>query len=368
MAEQCSLPPQASPVSSLSRVTLQFTPPAVWQSSKFKALMALCAVYLIWGTTMAAMRFGVETIPPGVFAFSRYLLVTLLLLSYCISKKEAWPTPGEIKRHVFSGVCLFFVGNATAIWAMQYLPTVLGGALTATTPFWMIGLAALKIGDAHTPERISRVSAMGLGLGFIGIITILAPQLLQLFNASNPKNAVLDPLAMLAILAMLISTASWALGSWHAKRTPTKNSVWMEVGIQNLSATILMLPFCLPDLISLAHPSGGFNGAGVTPLSVASLLYLVLAGTILAMPCYLYVLHHLPISVTSTFAYVCPIITMLIGYSFLGEALSPTMAFGSGMILLGVILVQVFQKKRRLKGPLIAPTPITPAPPAQRVA
>lgn len=302
-------------------------------NKKLTGIVAMVALYVIWGTTLSAMHFGIQTISPAIFAFSRYFIVAILLISFCLLKREALPSKKDMIHLSISGICLFTVGNATAIWAVKYIPTVLAGALMATTPFWMIGLAAMQ----PPKERLQLPVLLGMSLGFIGILTVLAPQFAVEFSG-NKGLEHFGFMEWLSVIGMFSTTVFWAAGSLYAKNHPTQNSVFMTVGIQNLAASLAMLPFMTPELVS------GVNFHVSLP-SVLGLLYLVFAGTIIAVPCYYYILKNMPVSVASTFAYVSPIITMIVGHFFLGEALSPTMSIGAVLVLAGVVVVQGLKQK-----------------------
>lgn len=138
---------------------------------------------------------------------------------------------------------------------------------------------------------------------------------------------------------MLLNAFCWALGSVYVRRNPMEVSLPMGVGLQNLSAGLLLMPVCaltIPPSIPI-YPS--------MPTIVA-ILYLIAFGTLLAAPCYLYVLRHLPVSVSSTFAYITPVITVLVGWLLLREPLTQTTVLGMSVILTGVIVVQWLNRPR----------------------
>lgn len=292
----------------------------------WKPYLALLAVYVIWGTTTGLIRLGVDSIPSAVLPCVRFLLAGFLLIAFCLLKKEALPSRQDLKVQFIIGFLLFFCGNTIVCWTVKHMTTGFGSILVATTPLWMTLLSAVL----PPREKIPGLSLLGILIGFVGMIILLSPQLTHLRDT--------DSVFWLCMAGLAVMTFCWALGSIYARKHPTSTSLLMSVGLQNLFAGLLLIPVCwwtVPDW-SVVHPTGGSLGA---------LAYLVVFGTIVATPCYLYVIKTLPVSVSSTFAYVTPVLTVIFGHLLLGEAVTQTMMFGAAVILSGVALVQVMNRK-----------------------
>lgn len=298
----------------------------------FRNYGALLVVYLIWGTTLAAMSIGVDSIAPALLACLRFSLAGILLVLFCLLKGEVWPRTSELKAHLIIAFLLFFAGNSLSCWAMQYISTGLGGVLIATTPFWMVGLSALM----PPREKIDPWVMAALSVGFLGIVILLWPQLVM------PQSVSFQ--FWIGVLCILITSFFWSAGSIYSRNrshaqlhseTETgikPTSILMALGIQNLFAGIMLIPVCgLTHALENTHPTADGWWA---------LVYLILLGTIAATSCYYYVLQTMPIAVTSTFAYVTPVITVLFGWFFLQEELPMTTTLGTSIILLAVYLVQ----------------------------
>lgn len=290
-----------------------------------KAYWALMVVYLIWGTTMGAMRIGIDSIPPAVLACVRFFLSGLLLIGFCRLKGEPWPTPGNMKHHLIVGFLLFFGGNSFSCWALQYISTGLAGILIATNPFWMVGISSLL----PPREKISILAMTGLLIGFLGLVILLYPQI------TAPETV--SVMFWVGVAAILVLSFFWSAGSIYTRVHHVSDSILMSLGFQNLLAAIMLLPVC-----SL---TGGWDHLNPTMPSAMALLYLVLFGTIAATPCYYYVLKELPVSVASTFAYVTPVITVLFGWLVLNEVMTAYVITGSCIILAGVMLVMLGSQK-----------------------
>lgn len=286
--------------------------------------LSLIVVYLVWGTTFCAIRFGVDSIPPQLFLCLRFLIAGILLLGGCLLSGQRLPALKTWGAQALIGILMLFLGNSVVCWAVQHIPTGLGAMLMATTPFWMMGLSAV----IPPRERIQPLALLGMLLGFLGLVTLFLPQMQH-----GATDATLSYwLSAAAVMAMAFF---WALGSILAKRLPEDphTSLWMAIGIQNLTVGLLFVPLCfiLPGSFAVV-PSVS---------SLAGLTYLILASSVVATACYLHVLKSLPVSIASTFAYVTPVITITIGVVFLHESFSPAMLAGMALTLMGVVLIQI---------------------------
>lgn len=294
---------------------------AIW-----KPYLALLTVYLIWGTTAGTIRLGVDTMPPSLLPCARFLLAGTLLILICLLKSERLPDQATLRTHLITGLLLFFGGNSIICWTLKHVTTSFGGILVATTPFWMLWLSSIF----PPREKVPGKSLIGIGIGFVGMVILLSPKLANLTETT--------PMFWISIFGLLLMTFFWSLGSIYARKNPTSSSLLMSVGFQNLFAGLALLPICLASVPnwSAVHPS---------TQSLVALGYLVVLSTMVATPCYLYVVKHLPVSVSSTFAYVTPVLTIAFGGLFLGEPITPTMILGAAVILAGVILVQYMNRQ-----------------------
>lgn len=291
-------------------------------SLTFKAWLALITVYIVWGTTLGAIRIGVETIPTALLPCLRFTLAGLLLLAFCRLRGEKMPSWKDTKTHFIIGALLFAASNSLAAWTVQHISTGLAGLLVATTPFWMVWLAS----RIPPREKVSLQSILGIAVGFVGMIILLLPQLTNLGETT--------PLFWASVVISVATTFVWSLGSIYARKHPTPStSLLMSIGLQNLFAGLLLVPFC----IATVHD---WQAIQPSSASIGALAYLIMMGTIAATSAYLYTLQTMPVSVSSTFAYVTPVITVIFGWLFLRETLSMTTIIGSAVILAGVLVVQ----------------------------
>jgi drug/metabolite transporter (DMT)-like permease len=296
-------------------------------SNQTKAYLALIAVYLIWGTTFGSTKIGINSMPWALLPMLRFGIAGVLLMAFCLLRGEKFPSLRDLKTNIIAGALIFFGGNSAVCWAVKHMTTGLSGLMVATTPFWMLWLASIL----PPREKITPAALLGLIIGFIGMLILLSPNLSHMESTS--------PLFWAGVLVMLGNTFSWSVGAIYTRKRPTQSTLLMNVAIQSIAASLLLIPVCLLTIHdwSTIHPS---------PESLGALLYLILVGSIAATPCYLYVLQTLPVSVSSTFAYVTPVLTVIFGWLFLGEAITPTVFAGSAIIISGVLVVQWVGQRR----------------------
>ena len=291
-----------------------------------KAYLALFAVYLAWGTTFGAMHIGLSDFPPFVFACQRFLIAGVLMIGFCLLKGEALPSAFAVKRNVITGTLMFACSNAVAFWTLQYFSTGFAGLMVALHPFWMVALTAIL----PPRETVKPMALLGLMVGFMGLSILLLPEL------TRPQ--AYNPMLLPCVLITLCTGLTWALGSIYMRKNPVSSSVLMSVGLQNLSAGLILIP------VNLLMGNNPLMATGVHGL--AALIYLVVVGSLIGMTCYQYMMEKLPVPISSTFAYVTPLITITVGWLILGESVSPMMLLGGLIILAGVYIVQTVSHKK----------------------
>jgi drug/metabolite transporter (DMT)-like permease len=294
-------------------------------SRKMLGVVCLLTVYLIWGTTFGAIRMGVSSCPPFLLICTRFLLAGILTILYCLVTEKQIPSGRDIRRNSLIGLLIFFGGNTAVSWAVQYIPTGLVSTLTATTPVFMNILASAV--PPYEPVKMS--TWWGLLTGFIGIVFLVLPKLLHPVEISFHF--------WVSIFAVLGMAFFWACGSIYARVKPAKCSLLMSVGIQSFAAGLALIPIVLTTMPSTTIIPTLLH---MTPLSLWALVFLVFFGSILATPCYLHVLKTFPVSISSTFAYVTPIISTIFGFFFLKETVSLFSVIGMAIIFSGVLLIQ----------------------------
>ncbi len=294
--------------------------------STLKPYLALLTVYIVWGTTFAAIHIGVETIPPLFFACLRFLLAGSFLLCICLLRKEKLPDLKTLKQHFIVGVLMYYGGQTLIYCALKDIPTGLAASINATSPFWALWFASIL----PPKEKIPWISILGILLGFMGMMILLSPQLNQTYHVS--------PVFWWSVVFMLLTGVFGSAGAIYFRKRNFTNSLLMGVALQCIFAGLLLLPTSLLTI----HPFIFKPSMG----SIWALIYLILVATTGAMTCYLYILHRLPVPLICTIAYVTPLITIFFGWLFFHEAVTLTTMTGTIIILVGVVLVQWVQPRR----------------------
>ncbi len=289
-------------------------------------LLAYGAVYLIWGSTFFAMRIGIESIPALLVPAMRHLSVGLVFYPvFRILSKEK-PTLSQWLSCSVVGVLLLAVGNGTVSWSEKFVPSGIAALLVSTVSLWMVLLDWLRPGGTRPASRVFA----GLFLGFLGMALLIGPRNLGGSDRVSP----------LATVALVLASLAWAYGSIYSKHHPLPSSPLLGVAMQCLAGGTA--------LVVAAAFSGelrGFHWAQVTTRSWVAIIYLAIFGSAIGLSAYVYLLKHSSATHVSTYAFVNPIVALLVGWSFGAEPLSLRTILASTIILGAVILVITAPRK-----------------------
>lgn len=291
---------------------------------KVKAYIAFACVSFFWGTTYLAIRVGVETVPPLYFAGLRQTFAGLILCLPFIVKKQ-WPDKRSVKISFISGILMIVIGNGFVTWAEKYITSGLAAILCSLTPFWIVGINYVS----GKEERISSKAFLGMCLGLAGIILIFYNSLKEFTN----------PLYFLGILGIIAANAGWGAGTVYIKTQKSILNPLYAAGIQLFTAGLVLsfLSFSFEENQSL-H----FNNE-----ALVSLLYLIIFGSVVAFGAYLYALAHLPSHIVSMYAYINPVVAVLLGWLLLDEKINTWISLAFILIMVSVYLVNRQQRKER---------------------
>jgi len=274
------------------------------------------AIYLIWGSTYLGIRYAVESIPPFLMMGIRHVTAGVIVFLWARAKGVAWPEPKQWLWAGIAGVLLFLGGHGLLAWGEQKIPSGLAALLCATLPLWTVMIARVD----RTERRLGPKRWAGILLGFAGVALLIGPDLLA------------QRLNLLAAGAALASALLWAVGTAYVRRVNLPTSKLMSAAMQMICGGVLLLGF------------GGFAGERihlhqVTALSIFSLAYLIVFGSIVAFTVYTWLVSVSSPSMLSTYAYVNPAIAVLLGWAIAGEALGIRVVLATVVIVGGVILV-----------------------------
>jgi drug/metabolite transporter (DMT)-like permease len=288
-----------------------------------RAYIAWVAVCVIWGTTYLAIRISLESIPPLLMAALRWIAAGSLLIAILKLRGEQMPERRDWPMLTLLGVLLLGFGNGAVVWAEQTVPSGLTAVLVATSPFWMVGVDTLMpAGDRLTFRR-----ALGLAVGFGGIVMLVWPEI----HVGEGGRAFLG-----GVLAAQIACVGWAIGSSFARKRDRGDgkhgNVLVTAAFEMLFGGIVLL------IVALAIGEG--PRLAFTPRSGGALLYLIFVGAIGGFSAYAYALKHLPVATVSLYAYVNPIIAVVLGALVLAEPFSSRMVVAAAIVFVGMALVR----------------------------
>jgi drug/metabolite transporter (DMT)-like permease len=303
------------------------------KASPAMVILAFATVYLVWGSTYFFIQVALKDFPPMIMGAIRFVAAGVILLAWCLANGERTGTWKEIKPAVITGLMLLLGGTGAVIWAEKWLPSSLVAVLISSSPFWFVILDFPR-----WKENLSNRSVItGLIFGFIGVILLFGENVVGVFSSTHHKNE------LLGFFILLIGTMSWAGGSlyskYHSTGSTTVNTAW-----QMLAAGIA---FVLGSFLS--QEWNDFRWQAVTAGSWFSLLYLIIFGSLAAYSAYVWLLHVRPPAQVSTYAYVNPVIAVLLGVFFAGEHMSLLQVSGLVVILTSVLLINLskYRNERR---------------------
>ncbi|MGA0556832.1 EamA family transporter [Larkinella sp. VNQ87] len=298
-------------------------------------ILAFAAVYIIWGSTYLAALLGLKSMPPFLMASLRFLIAGMLLLAWCIWKKQATLSGKIVARNTLSGVLMLFGGTVSVIWAEQYIPSGLAAILVTTLPFWFVILDRRQWKNYFSNGMIPG----GLVIGFIGVILLLAQP-----GRMGTLQRVGD-YYWLSIAVLMSGGIFWTVGSLFAKYRPSPSSNLLNGSLQLLAAGLFS------GLVSVfSGELADFQIEQVTVESWLALGYMIVMGSVITYVAYLWLLQVRPPAVVSTYAYVNPVIAVLLGTLFANEVISLRQVLALGVILVGVLLVNLpnYQSVRKV--------------------
>lgn len=293
------------------------------KEESLKAWGAFACVAIFWGTTYLAIRIGVESFPPLLFAGLRHFTAGSIILLFFALRKTPLPTRVELKHAFVMGMLMLVVGNGLLVWAERYISSGLAAIISSTFPF-----AVYFFSWKYTSEKTGIAAILGLLLGFAGQILIFYDKLEDFTN----------PQYRLGMAALFIAVICWGYGAVYRKRAVVSLNPIYYAGWQMVMGGAVYFPFALIK--------GEFNELHTVEMSgVWAFLYLVFIGSILAYGCFMYVLDKLPATVASMYSHINTIVAVLLGWAILNEPLSWPIALSTVFTLTGVYLVTRGVKK-----------------------
>lgn len=295
--------------------------PTETRSGRAGIALALATVYLVWGSTYLAIRFAIETLPTFTMAGLRFLIAGGALYAFARATGAARPTGRDWGPAAVIGALLLLGGNGAVVWAEHRIPSGVAALLVAVEPVFIALLAPLILGGRRAGLRV----LVGLLAGIAGVATLVADPL------GGADATSVDWLGAAAVVA---GAASWAIGSLWSVRARTVASPALGTGMQMLAGGAL-----LTLAGGAAGEWPGIDPGAVSTRSLAAFGYLVVAGSIVAFSAYAYLLRNARPSVVATYAFVNPVVAVLLGWLFAGEPLTWRVALATALILAALALI-----------------------------
>ncbi len=304
---------------------------------KFLVIAAFAAVYLIWGSTYLGILLAIQSMPPLLMAGVRFFLAGVIMYVIALWQGAPKSSLAEWRTALIVGSCLLFFGNGSVTIAEQWVPSGLASLLVATVPIFIAVLAWMS-GSAPRPRALVM---LGLAGGFVGVGILVGPALM-----APPAGG--SRYAGLGMLILLFGSLLWSVGSLYSRRAHNSSSPFLS------SAQTMLCGGGLMIIAGLIHGEArNFHPGQITAVSLGAFVYLVLIGAVVGYTSFIFLLRHCDPSKVATYAYVNPVVAVLLGAFFAGESLSLRTAVAAAVIVGSVALVITAQQAKE-KMPLLS--------------
>jgi drug/metabolite transporter (DMT)-like permease len=291
--------------------------------ARWKILLAFAIIYFVWGSTFFAIRVGVSEFPPFLFCAMRFLAAGLLVFLWAVTHRERRPTARQWLSAFLLAFLIFVVDYGLLFWAEQRVPSGIAAVILATIP----GFMALSEILILRTQRLTIRLALALLSGIAGVAVLVIPSHLlgDLGGAAIDKTGA---------IALVIGAIGWSIASALSRKLPLPSSKIMSSGAQMLAGGIM-----LAVVAALRGEGRGLHLSAVSSFAWIALIYLVFAGSIAGFTAYVWLLHHESPTKVGTYAYVNPVVAVLLGYWLGGEPLGLRTIAGGLFVLASVIAI-----------------------------
>lgn len=287
-----------------------------------KLALGFASVYILWGSTYLGIRFAVASIPPLLMAGVRHLVAGAIL--YAIMRLSGQPRPTRLhwRNATLLGGLLLLGGNGLVSVAEQTVSSGVAALIVAAVPFWMV---LLNAADRRVAPKLSVLA--GLVLGILGLAILVLPT----------GKAAPDHVDTFGVLMLIAATFSWGVGSLYSPKAALPTSTFLGIGMEMIAGGALLFG------VGLVSGEGvGFHLDAVTLKSLLALAYLIVFGSLFGFSAYVWLLKHSTPARASTYAFVNPVIAVILGWALAGEAFTARIALAGGIIVAGVCTILYF--------------------------
>jgi drug/metabolite transporter (DMT)-like permease len=293
---------------------------------RWKTLLAFSIIYFVWGSTFYAIRVGVHEVPPLLFAALRFVAAGLLVYVWALVARERAPRGREWLSVFLLAFLIFVMDYGFLFWAEQRVPSGIAAVMLATIPAFM---ALSEIIILRTQKLTLRLS-IALLLGFAGVAVLMSHSIV--FGSA--------PIDTFGAIGLTIAALTWSIASALARKLPLPSSKVMSSGAQMLAGGVMLAVVSIArGELPAFHPHSVSLGAWI------ALIYLILFGSIAGFTAYVWLLHHESPTRVGTYAYVNPVVAVILGYWLGGEPLGPRTIIGSLCVIASVITITAMRPR-----------------------
>jgi drug/metabolite transporter (DMT)-like permease len=310
-------------------------------NARWKTLLAFAIIYFVWGSTFLAIRVGVHEVPPFLLAAMRFLVAGLVLYGWMIAQGEPSPTSRQWQSAFLLAFLIFVLDYGLLFWAEQRVPSGIAAVMMATIPLFM---ALSEIVILRT-QRLTVRLGLALLIGIGGVAVLMSRSLYLGGSPIDGRGA----------LALIFGAISWSVASALTRKLPLPPSKVMSSGAQMLAGGVL--------LTLSGAALGEFHDFHPLTVSLAAwlaLIYLIVAGSIVGFTAYVWLIHHESPTKVGTYAYVNPVVAVVVGYFLAGEAIGLRTVLGTLCVLISVVTITTARARE--------PAPVLAAEKAERTA
>jgi len=293
----------------------------------WKTLLAFGIIYFVWESTFYAIRVGVREVPPFLLAAMRFLIAGAALYGWTRARRERGPSGREWASVAVIAFFLFGLDYGLVFWAEQRVPSGLAAVMLATIPAFMALGEIFLLGTQRLTLRL--VVALLIGLGGVGVLV------------SRSMDLGGTPIDTRGAAALIVAAMSWAIGSALARMLPMPGSKVVSSGAQMLTGGVI-----LAVISCVLGEYRNFHAANVSRGAWIALAYLIVAGSIIAFTAYVWLLHHESPTKVGTYAYVNPVVAVVLGYFLGGEELGMRTILGTAFVLVSVVVITTTKAKK----------------------
>jgi drug/metabolite transporter (DMT)-like permease len=297
------------------------------QPRRWKVLLAFAIIYFVWGSTFLAIRVGVREVPPFLLAGLRFLVAGLVLYVWMRARGTPSPTTREWGAATLLATLIFVFDYGLLFWAEKRVPSGIAAVMMATIPVFM---AIAEIIFLRT-QRLTLRLGMALLVGLAGVGVLVG----------HSMGLGESPVDRSGACALIVAAISWSVAASLSRRLPSPASKVMSSGTQMLAGGVLLLLAA-----ALLGEFRGFRAQAVSRGAWLALAYLIVAGSIVGFTAYVWLLHHESPTKVGTYAYVNPVVAVLVGYFLGGEALGPRTIVGTLLVLISVVVITTTPKPK----------------------